>query len=701
MGAFESKQSSNPVLARIEHEAVRAAVPKGLKDERSRQLEYDLNWCYNRNNWYFTAGGLLTGMALGYSLRSVQPIAWAAILSPAADWLYEQHACRDLQTAFAEHQKALREQARDSAERARADVREQYSVLVGGGDGGDAAVAAAAGSAGGGGGGAVSEVGTGLDKAAGAVPAAAEAISLKRSDIVTERRDNSAAWEPRPRGTDDDIFVPQSCMAPEEADQAVQRFSRLLQFRTVSNPGADHHVEEPEQFRRLHEWMAGAFPEAWETLEVEQVGSAGLSLLIRWPGTSDNGTSPAGGPPPPRPALFVSHLDVVPVLPETLDQWTYPPFSGAVQEGYIGVSGLLEAATLLIRSGWRPRRTLYFAFGQDEEVGGDMGAALTADLLEQRGVQFDAVYDEGGSIGSDGFQPYTSRPVALVGTAEKGYATVMAHVTTVGGHSSRPPLDGSAAASIAARLIASIDARPPPAALVGPVTSFLSALAPLTPGLRGVLFWLAGSGLGGPELGKLVAEGILARDAPETAALVRNTAAVTGLSSGIAENVLPPAAAVRVNFRLLPGSNTSDILAYLERAAGRDLPHFKFELAGGQEPSLATPVTPTSSHFFGVLATAIQEVYKLADGSGSPAVAPTLMLGGTDSKHYLRLSGGQALRHVPVSGSRAAGDSARVHGLNERLSVGDHGRAVCVYRRLLQLVGDAEVAAASPAGAGQ
>lgn len=40
----------------------------------------------------------------------------------------------------------------------------------------------------------------------------------------------------------------------------------------------------------------------------------------------------------------------------------------------VGVSGLLEAATLLIRTGWRPARTLYFSFGQDEEVGGEKGA---------------------------------------------------------------------------------------------------------------------------------------------------------------------------------------------------------------------------------------------------------------------------------------------------------------------------------------
>ncbi|GIL59778.1 hypothetical protein Vafri_14502 [Volvox africanus] len=125
-----SDRQTNPVLARLEQEAVRAAIPKGLKDERSRQLEYELNWCYNRNNWYFTGGGLLLGLTLGYTLRSVQPLAWAAILAPAGDWLYEQHACRDLQEAFNEHQRRLKRDAREAADRARAEVRDFYGQLV-------------------------------------------------------------------------------------------------------------------------------------------------------------------------------------------------------------------------------------------------------------------------------------------------------------------------------------------------------------------------------------------------------------------------------------------------------------------------------------------------------------------------------------------------------------------------------------------
>jgi hypothetical protein len=41
------------------------------------------------------------------------------------------------------------------------------------------------------------------------------------------------------------------------------------------------------------------------------------------------------------------------------------------------------------------------------------------------------VFDEGGSIGADGYAPYSPRPLALVGTAEKGFATYLAQVRSV------------------------------------------------------------------------------------------------------------------------------------------------------------------------------------------------------------------------------------------------------------------------------
>ena len=69
----------------------------------------------------------------------------------------------------------------------------------------------------------------------------------------------------------------------------------------------------------------------------------------------------------------------------------------------------------------QPQRTLYLAFGHDEEVGGDLGAGAMATLLESRGVTLDFVVDEGGPVLVDGLPSLLRSPaqIALIGTAEK------------------------------------------------------------------------------------------------------------------------------------------------------------------------------------------------------------------------------------------------------------------------------------------
>lgn len=60
--------------------------------------------------------------------------------------------------------------------------------------------------------------------------------------------------------------------------------------------------------------------------------------------------------------------------------------------------------------------------------------------------------------------------------------------------------------------------------------------------------------------------------------------------------------------------------------------------------------------------------------------------GGTDSKHYANLTHHGAMRHLPTSSSMS--DIKRVHGTDERSSVEDFRKALCVYRMGLQLFGD-------------
>ena len=87
--------------------------------------------------------------------------------------------------------------------------------------------------------------------------------------------------------------------------------------------------------------------------------------------------------------MLTAHQDVVPPG----EGWTFDPFAGKVEGGRIwgrgavdykcGYAGMLEAASFLLSTGFHPARTVYFAFGHDEEVGGALGAgAITEHLAE-------------------------------------------------------------------------------------------------------------------------------------------------------------------------------------------------------------------------------------------------------------------------------------------------------------------------------
>lgn len=84
----------------------------------------------------------------------------------------------------------------------------------------------------------------------------------------------------------------------------------------------------------------------------------------------------------------LGHLDVVPVEAGTESKWKHPPFSGVVADNFVwsrgalddkaSVVAILEAVEWLIGQGFEPKRTVYLAFGHDEELGGFSGAAQMA-----------------------------------------------------------------------------------------------------------------------------------------------------------------------------------------------------------------------------------------------------------------------------------------------------------------------------------
>ncbi|MEQ9398036.1 MAG: M20 family peptidase [Longimicrobiales bacterium] len=441
---------------------------------------------------------------------------------------------------------------------------------------------------------------------------------------------------------------------------AVDRLAGAIRIPTVSFE--DTERVDSAAFRALHDYLAASFPRTHAALERETV--AGLSLLFTWTGSE----------PDLEPMVLMGHLDVVPVIPGTEAQWTHPAFGGVVDGGYVwgrgtmddkvSVMAILEAVEALVAEGFQPRRTVYLAFGHDEEVGGNEGAAAVARTLEARGAEpYAMVVDEGGAV-TRGQVPGIGGAVALVGVAEKGYVNTELVVDGAGGHSSTPPEHTNI--GILAAAIQRLEASPFPARLDGPGMAMFDYLAPEMP--LALRVPLANRWLFGPLL-----ERVLLGD-PGSAAMIRTTTAVTIVEGGVKANVLPARARAVVNHRIRPGETTTTVLERVRDVV--DDPRVQVRILGSdaRDPS---SVSDADGPAFAMLARTVREVLA-TDGV---VVAPYLVVGGTDAKHFSGRSPA-VFRFLPVPFE--ADGLSRMHGIDERVPLGGYVDAVRFFRRLLE-----------------
>jgi carboxypeptidase PM20D1 len=444
---------------------------------------------------------------------------------------------------------------------------------------------------------------------------------------------------------------------------AAQSLAAAVQARTVSSL-ADPAAAEAA-FAALHAHLAQRYPLVHQKLGRELVG--GLTLVYTWPG-SDSSL---------KPIALMAHQDVVPIAPGTETQWKHPPWGGAIDGGYVWGRGTwdnkgnliaqLEALERLLAAGVRPKRTVYFIYGHDEEVGGRDGAVRVVALLEQRGIKLEMVLDE-GLVVTEGILPGIAAPAALVGVAEKGSVSLKLVAEAPPGHSSMPPGPGQSAIGRLARALAKLDAKPLPGGVVGAARSMFEALAPEMSGFQRVA--LSNLWLFGPVVEPMLAKGA------STNALMRTTTAMTILSAGNKENVLPGRAEAVVNFRILPGDSAQSIAAFVRKTI--DDEQVKAEPLGAPfEPSR---VSSSSAAMYRHIEQTVREVYP-----GS-VVAPGLMLAATDGRHFERVAD-NVYRFTPVRASPQ--DLQRFHGTDERLSVDNLAEMIRFYHRLLQLAAGA------------
>ncbi|XP_057175777.1 N-fatty-acyl-amino acid synthase/hydrolase PM20D1.1-like [Triplophysa rosa] len=377
-----------------------------------------------------------------------------------------------------------------------------------------------------------------------------------------------------------------------------------------------------------------------------------------------------GSEPDLEPYMLLAHIDVVPA--DEADGWDAPPFSAQELNGFIygrgtidnkqSVMGILQALEYLLERGYTPRRSFYIGLGHDEEVTGMQGAVNIVKLLKSRGVKLLYVLDEGLTI-MDGMIDGLDGPAALIGVSEKGQATVKLSVNAAPGHSSMPPRETSI--GILASAVRRLEKKRMPNLFGrGPERATFEHLAHkfgLPHRMVMANLWLFSSLLSGILEGQ-----------PDTNAFVRTTTAVTMFNSGVKINVLPPYAEAFVNFRIHSSQTVQEVLKLIESTISDK--RVAVELMKGFDP---LPVSSYDEHTFGY-----QIIKKTAkDIFPQVTVTPGICIGNTDSRHYTELSL-NIYRFAPSW--YKPGDSARFHGVNERIGIQNYEEIVLFYFQLIQ-----------------
>jgi acetylornithine deacetylase/succinyl-diaminopimelate desuccinylase-like protein len=326
---------------------------------------------------------------------------------------------------------------------------------------------------------------------------------------------------------------------------------------------------------------------------------ARANLIARVPG---RGTGPA--------FALVGHTDVV--YADAAD-WSVPPFAGEVRDGHLWGRGALDmkghtaasavALAVLARSGVVPNGDVLLIAEADEEDGSEE-VGLSWLVAERPDLRCDYALNEGSfrHVIADGRTLYT------LCVSEKMTMPVIVRARGAAGHASVPTLGDNALLKLA------------------PVLERVAAYAPVrrsSPELDGLLDVLAP---GNGDLAERIERG-RAQHAElwhVLPAIAGSTFVPTMTRASRKRNVIPAAAEIEYDCRVLPGTEVEELLAEFRAAlGGLDV---ELELAeqplGGTRSPLATPLHDALAEW----------VDELEPGA---LVVPEIGTGFTDS-HYLR-----------------------------------------------------------------
>ena len=437
---------------------------------------------------------------------------------------------------------------------------------------------------------------------------------------------------------------------PDEQDLLyAESLAGLIRAETISGPDTSGETK----FHAFRELLKETFPALFSRAEYTEFADG---FVLRW----------AGRAPSAGPILFMNHHDVV----EPNGNWRYEPFSGTIAENRLwgrgtlddkgGLWAMLQAAEELIREGFVPPRTVWFASSSTEESTG-RGAEEIARWFEQQGVRFRLCLDEGGFILREPIKGARGL-FAMVGVGEKGCADLKFTARSRGGHASMPPPNtplvrlGGFMAEADRQQIFDVGLNPA-------VCGMLKSFAPYLNGIQARV-------MARPQKFRHTLVSVLTRLSPSTAALLRTTVAFTMAGGSDGRNVLPSEAWVIANMRYSHHQGQKGSLDAIRKLAE------KYDLETEVlDPGTPSRITDYTKEGFAMIRRAVDAVFP------GVATVPYLLSGASDARYFDRLSD-HTLRFLPFFADNDQIDA--IHGTDESLNLNTLAPAVKFYRYLMQ-----------------
>jgi acetylornithine deacetylase/succinyl-diaminopimelate desuccinylase-like protein len=346
--------------------------------------------------------------------------------------------------------------------------------------------------------------------------------------------------------------------------------------------------------------------------------------------------------------MLMAHTDVVPA---PADDWTVPPFEGALRDGRIVGRGAVDmknelaaravAFASFARGGATPEGDVVLVAESDEERNtADVGMSWLA--RERPDLRCDFALNEGGGV----LLELASRErVVTVSVGEKRTTSLRLRVHGRAGHASVPTRVDNAVAHAASAVDLLLD-RQGPTQISDSVAGALRELGAPPGDDQEVLDWACAQ------------HPVLAETLP---AMTRMTVTPTGLQTFEPANVIPPFADVICDCRALPGQAEDDIRDHVESVLG-DRFSYDVELL---EPLEGGTSSPIDTPLYRVL-----EEY-VAERLPGARLLPLISTGFTDSHWVREAHGTVAYGFAPVLFTDPGAYLDAAHAADEALEVAD------------------------------